>query len=134
MCVVACQRVCQEGRPSDDCSRCVCEGHQLHGEVLSATGVPVAGARVALASQPNLIRARTNTKGLFKMPGVCSGSKTLLIVSKEKFAPLTVATFNNGSKTSWVHAILKSSGEPTQGTQNTLCVVFLANAMKLRSQ
>ncbi|XP_062412851.1 cartilage intermediate layer protein 1 [Sardina pilchardus] len=111
-CPMACQRVCEEGRPSDDCSRCVCEGHLLHGEVLSATGVPLAGARVALVSQPNLVRARTNSKGLFKMPGVCSGSKTLLVINKEKFAPLTVATFNNGSKTSWVHAILKSSEKP----------------------
>ncbi|XP_041912541.1 cartilage intermediate layer protein 1 [Alosa sapidissima] len=111
-CPMACQHVCQEGRPSDDCSRCVCEGHLLHGEVLSATGVPVAGARVSLVSQPNLIRARTNSKGLFKIPGVCSGSKTLLIINKEKFAPLTIATFNNGSKTSWVHGILKSSEKP----------------------
>ncbi|XP_076134901.1 cartilage intermediate layer protein 1 [Alosa pseudoharengus] len=111
-CPMACQRVCQEGRPSDDCSRCVCEGHLLHGEVLSATGVPVAGARVSLVSQPNLIRARTNSKGLFKIPGVCSGSKTLLVINKEKFAPLTIATFNNGSKTSWVHGILKSSEKP----------------------
>ncbi|XP_012671043.1 cartilage intermediate layer protein 1 [Clupea harengus] len=111
-CPVACQRVCPEGRPSDDCSRCVCEGHLLHGEVLSATGVPVAGAQVALASQPNLIRARANTKGLFKVPGLCSGSTTQLIISKEKFAPLTISTFNNGSKTSWVHAVLKSSEKP----------------------
>lgn len=125
---VACQRVCPEGRPSEDCSRCVCEGHLLHGEVLSATGVPVPGARVALADHPQLVRARTNGEGLFKIPGACSGSKTLLLISKEKFAPVSIApTSNNSSKTSWVRVVLKSSGErrrassvqPTQDLQTT---------------
>ncbi|XP_063056535.1 cartilage intermediate layer protein 1 isoform X2 [Engraulis encrasicolus] len=112
-CQVACQRVCPEGRPSEDCSRCVCEGHLLHGEVLSATGVPVPGARVALADHPQLVRARTNGEGLFKIPGACSGSKTLLLISKEKFAPVSITpTSNNSSKTSWVRVVLKSSEKP----------------------
>uniref|UniRef100_A0A8C9SVW7 Cartilage intermediate layer protein 2 n=1 Tax=Scleropages formosus TaxID=113540 RepID=A0A8C9SVW7_SCLFO len=52
--------------------RCVCEGHMLYGEVLSLTGVPVVGARVTLAHKPKLIRTRTDNKGRFRLPGICS--------------------------------------------------------------
>uniref|UniRef100_A0A665T4J7 Cartilage intermediate layer protein 2 n=1 Tax=Echeneis naucrates TaxID=173247 RepID=A0A665T4J7_ECHNA len=83
-----------EGRPSDDCSRCVCDGHVLHGEVHSVTGVPVAGAGVALASQAK-VHVRTDAKGQFRLPGVCSSSPTLIAITKEKFAPITVSTSSN---------------------------------------
>lgn len=106
-----CQRVCIEGHPSEDCSRCVCEGHVLHGEVQSVTGVPVAGAWVALASQPKVIRARTDAKGQFLLKGVCSSSSTLISIRKEKFSPITVSTFGNTTGLSWVQAVLKSAGE-----------------------
>ena len=107
-----CQRVCNEGQPSEDCSRCVCESHVLHGEVHSVTGVPVAGAWVALASQPKVIRARTDAKGRFRLKGICSSSSTLMSIRKEKFAPITVSTFSNTTGLSWVRAVLKSAGEP----------------------
>uniref|UniRef100_A0A672YXL4 Cartilage intermediate layer protein 2 n=1 Tax=Sphaeramia orbicularis TaxID=375764 RepID=A0A672YXL4_9TELE len=57
---------------TEDCSRCVCDGHMVRGDVHSVTGVPVAGAWVALANQPKVIRARTDAKGQFRLPGVCS--------------------------------------------------------------
>uniref|UniRef100_A0A667WY91 Cartilage intermediate layer protein 2 n=1 Tax=Myripristis murdjan TaxID=586833 RepID=A0A667WY91_9TELE len=69
--------------PGTDCSRCVCDSHVLVGEVYSVTGVPVAGARVALANRPKIIRARTNVKGQFRLPGICSSSSTLLSIRKE---------------------------------------------------
>lgn len=106
-----CQRVCTEGRPSEDCSRCVCDGHSLHGEVYSVTGVPVAGAWVALASQPKVIRARTDAKGQFKLLGVCSSTSTLITIRKDKFAPVTVSTSSNTTGSSWIRAALKSAGE-----------------------
>uniref|UniRef100_A0A3Q3MKV2 Cartilage intermediate layer protein 2 n=1 Tax=Labrus bergylta TaxID=56723 RepID=A0A3Q3MKV2_9LABR len=104
-----CQIVCTEGRPSEDCSRCVCEGHVLHGEVHTVTNVPVVGAWVALANQPKVIRARTDAKGRFRLPGVCSSSSTLISIRKEKFAPITVSTSSNTTGLSWVHAVLKSA-------------------------
>lgn len=113
VCVSAanCKRECPKGRPSEDCSRCVCEGHVLQGEVLSMSGVPVAGARIALASQPKIIHARTDSKGLFRLPGVCSSSPTQLYIHKEKFAPITASTSSNSTGSSWVRAVLKSAGE-----------------------
>lgn len=106
-----CQLACPEGRPSEDCSLCVCEGHILHGEVLSVTGVPVAGAWVALAIQPKVVLARTDTKGQFRVTGVCSSSSTLISISKDKFAPVTVSSTSNTTGISWVHAVLRSAGK-----------------------
>lgn len=106
-----CQLACPEGRPSEDCSLCLCEGHILDGEALGVTGVPVAGARVALASQPKVVLARTDVKGHFRLTGVCSSSSMLISISKEKFAPVTVASTSNTTGISWVHAVLRSAGE-----------------------
>ncbi|KAM3875636.1 cartilage intermediate layer protein 1 [Diretmus argenteus] len=111
-CPAKCQRVCTEGQPNEDCSRCVCNRHILQGEVYSVTGVPVAGARVALANQPKIIRARTDAKGQFRLLGVCSSSPTLLSIRKEKFAPLAVSTSSNSTGLSWVRAVLKSAEKP----------------------
>lgn len=106
-----CQHVCPEGHPSEDCSRCVCEGHLLHGEVHSVTGVPVAGALVALASQPKVVRARTDAKGQFRLTGVCSSSSTVISIRKEKFSPIIISSSSNTTGLSWVRAVLKSAGE-----------------------
>lgn len=106
-----CQLACPEGRPSEDCSLCLCEGHILYGEALSVTGVPVAGAWVALSSQPKVVLARTDARGHFRLTGVCSSSSTLIAISKEKFAPVTVASASNATGISWVRAVLKSAGE-----------------------
>ncbi|KAG8003568.1 Cartilage intermediate layer protein 1, partial [Nibea albiflora] len=111
-CPTKCERVCAEGRPSEDCSWCVCDSHVLHGEVHSVTGVPVAGAWVALASQPKVIRARTDAKGQFRLAGVCSSSSTLISIRKEKFALTTVSTSSNTTGFSWVRAVLKSAEKP----------------------
>uniref|UniRef100_A0A4W5RF29 Cartilage intermediate layer protein 2 n=1 Tax=Hucho hucho TaxID=62062 RepID=A0A4W5RF29_9TELE len=97
---------------NEDCSRCVCVGHMLQGEVLSMTGVPVMGARIALASRPKIIRTRTDAKGLFRLPGVCSSSPTQLYIRKEKFAPATASTSSNSSGSSWVWAVLKYAEKP----------------------
>lgn len=75
------------------------------------TGAPVAGVWVALASQPKVVRARTDAKGQFKVTGVCSSSSTLITIRKEKFVPITVSTFSNTTGLSWVRAVLKSAGE-----------------------
>ncbi|XP_026202169.1 cartilage intermediate layer protein 1 [Anabas testudineus] len=112
LCPAKCQRVCTEGRPSEDCSRCVCEGHVVHGEVQSVTGVPVVGAWVGLASQPKVIPVYTDTKGQFKLTGVCSSSSTLIFIRKEKFSPITVPTSSNTTGLSWVRAVLKSAEKP----------------------
>lgn len=106
-----CQRVCTEGRPSEDCSRCVCDGHMLQGDVHSVTGVPVAGASVALASHPKVVSARTDAEGQFRLTGVCSSSSALITIRKEKFVPVTVSTYSNTTGLSWLHAVLRSAGE-----------------------
>lgn len=106
-----CQHICPEGHPSEDCSRCVCDRHILHGQVHSVTGVPVVGAWVALASQPKVVHARTDAEGQFRLSGVCSSNPTLISIGKDKFAPITVSTTSNTTGVSWVHAVLKSAGE-----------------------
>ena len=106
-----CQLVCTEGRPSEDCSRCVCVGHVLQGEVHTVTGAPVAGVYVALASEPKVVLARTDAKGQFKLEGVCSSSSTLIAIRKEKFVPITVSTFSNTTGLSQVRVVLKSAGK-----------------------
>ncbi|KAG9266588.1 cartilage intermediate layer protein 1 [Astyanax mexicanus] len=111
-CAVVCQRVCPEGRPSEDCTHCVCEGKMLEGEVLSVTGVPVSGASVAVSDRPKLIRTLTDAKGLFKIPGVCSGPETQLLISKEKYAPATVPVYSNSSESLWIRVLLRSSEKP----------------------
>lgn len=112
LCPAKCQLVCLEGRPSEDCSRCVCEGHVLRGDVRSVTGVPVAGASVALASHPKAIRARTDAQGKFRFTGVCASNSTLITISKEKFAPVTVSTSSNITGLSWLQTVLRSAEKP----------------------
>ncbi|XP_034439383.1 cartilage intermediate layer protein 1 [Hippoglossus hippoglossus] len=111
-CPARCQLVCTDGRPSEDCSRCVCVGHVLHGEVHSVTGAPVAGVYVALASEPKVVLARTDAKGQFKLEGVCSSSSTSIAIRKEKFVPITVSTFSNATGLSQVRVVLKSAEKP----------------------
>lgn len=111
-CPVKCQHVCMEGRPSDDCSHCVCDNHILYGQVQSVTGAPVVGAWVTLASQPKVVLTRTDAKGLFRLSGICSSSSTLISIGKEKFAPAAVSTWSNTTGLSWVHAVLKSAEKP----------------------
>ncbi|MFT7798734.1 cartilage intermediate layer protein 1-like [Arapaima gigas] len=111
-CPAPCQRTCPEGNPSKDCSHCVCEGHMVYGEVLSLTGVPVAGARVALAQKPKLHRAQTNGKGQFKLPGICANDATLVTITKEKFAPLMISSVSKSTRVSVVKAVLRSSEKP----------------------
>lgn len=118
-CAALCRRVCPEGRPSDDCSRCVCEGHLLFGEVLGITGAPVAGALVSLAGGPKSVHVRTDAKGLFSFRGVCSGERTLVTVAKEKFAPVTVPSSSNSTGRSWVKAVVRSSGGSQTSPERT---------------
>ncbi|XP_062869130.1 cartilage intermediate layer protein 1 [Trichomycterus rosablanca] len=111
-CPVLCPLVCPEGRPSEDCNYCVCKGQTLKGEVLSVAGAPVSGASVAVADLPSVIRAHTDTNGLFEIAGMCSGLESRLLISRDKFAPATVPVFRNSSKSLWVRAFLRSSDVP----------------------
>uniref|UniRef100_A0A3P8YXC6 Ig-like domain-containing protein n=2 Tax=Esox lucius TaxID=8010 RepID=A0A3P8YXC6_ESOLU len=111
-CPSQCKLECPGGHASDDCSRCVCAGHVLQGEVLSITGVPLAGATIALSSQPKIILTHTDSMGLFRLPGVCSSSPTQLYIRKERFAPVMAYTSSNGSMSSWIRAVLKSAEKP----------------------
>ncbi|XP_060720615.1 cartilage intermediate layer protein 1 [Tachysurus vachellii] len=111
-CPAVCQLVCPVGHPNKECSHCVCEGQTLRGEILSVTGVPVSGASVAVADQPNVTRAQTDDNGLLKIYGMCSSPETRLLISKEKFAPATVPVFRNSSRNLWVRAFLRSSEKP----------------------
>uniref|UniRef100_A0A8C1AT71 Cartilage intermediate layer protein 2 n=1 Tax=Cyprinus carpio carpio TaxID=630221 RepID=A0A8C1AT71_CYPCA len=111
-CPVACKRVCPGGRPSKDCSYCMCEGQTLYGEVFSITGVPVPNATVALASQAKVVRAHTDAKGQFKIDGLCTTPQTRVVIMKDKFAPVTLPVSNNSTDELWVRAILRSSEKP----------------------
>ncbi|KAM8889502.1 cartilage intermediate layer protein 1 isoform 1-T1 [Synchiropus picturatus] len=111
-CPVKCQRVCTEGRPSEDCSSCVCDRHVLHGEVHTVTGVPVEGAQVYLAKEPKVVRAQTDEKGQFRLQGPCSSDVKLITIKKEKYAPNTVSPTSNTTGSWWVRAVLKSAEKP----------------------
>ncbi|XP_029003854.1 cartilage intermediate layer protein 1 [Betta splendens] len=111
-CPAKCQLACSEGEPSPDCSRCACEGHVLHGEVQSVTGVPVGGASVALANRPQVVLTRSDATGRFRLPGVCSSSSSLILVRKERFSPVTASSSSNSTGRSWVRAVLKSAEKP----------------------
>lgn len=109
--IVACKRVCPGGRPNKDCSYCICDGQTLHGEVFTVTGVPVANATVALASQAKVIRAHTDAKGQFKIERLCTNPQTQVIIRKDKFAPITLPVSINSTDELWVRAVLRSSGK-----------------------
>lgn len=109
--IVACKRVCPGGRPNKDCSYCICDGQALHGEVFTVTGVPVADATVALASQAKVIRAHTDSKGQFKIEGLCTNPQSQVIIRKDKFAPITLPVSINSTDELWVRAVLRSSGK-----------------------
>lgn len=106
-----CKLKCSEGQPSEDCSLCVCEGHMLFGDIQTVTGVPLAGASVALTSHPKVIRTLTDTKGQFTLSGVCSSTSTSIAINKEKFVPVVVSTSSNATGVSWLRAVLTSAGE-----------------------
>ncbi len=132
---VSCQRVCPGGRPSKNCSYCICDGQTLHGEVFSVTGVPVPNATVALASQAKVVHAHTDAKGQFKIDGLCTSPQTRVVIRKDKFAPITLPVSNNSTDELWVRAILRSSGKekkkPLDMDDPTL--IFLCNVALLVS-
>lgn len=113
---VACKRVCPGGHPNKDCSYCICDGQTLQGEVFSVTGVPVANATVALASQAKVIRAHTDAKGQFKIEGLCTNPQTRVVIRKDKFAPITLPVSINSTDELWVRAVLQSSGKEIKNT------------------
>jgi len=108
---VACKRVCPGGRPNKDCSYCICDGQTLQGEVFSITGVPVANATVALASQANVIRAYSDAKGQFKIKGLCTNPQSRVLIQKDKFSPITLPVSINSTNELWVRGVLRSSGK-----------------------
>lgn len=111
-CPDKCPMVCAEGQPSQDCSRCVCEGNALRGEVHTVTGVPVAGAKVGLADRPAVTLAQTDPRGHFILHGVCSSVPTRLSVRKERFSPALVSARSNATGLSWVRVVLASTEKP----------------------
>lgn len=115
--IVACKRVCPGGRPNKDCSYCICDGQTLHGEVFTVTGVPVADATVALASQAKVIRAHTDSKGQFKIEGLCTNPQSQVIIRKDKFAPITLPVSINSTDELWVRAVLRSSGKEEENVK-----------------
>nr|XP_033812394.1 cartilage intermediate layer protein 2 [Geotrypetes seraphini] len=108
----ACPLTCIADGVNKDCSGCSCHDHVLEGRVFSTEGMPLANAKVALQEKPLDILTTSGQSGGFRVLGICADGKTNVTIRLEKYAPATLPTIINGSKTSSVQVVLRRVEKP----------------------
>ncbi|XP_032031037.1 cartilage intermediate layer protein 1 isoform X1 [Hylobates moloch] len=84
----ACDLTCPMGQVNADCDACMCQDFMLHGAVSLPGGAPASGATVYLLTKTPKLLTRTDSDGRFRIPGLCPDGKSILKITKVKFAPI----------------------------------------------
>lgn len=102
------------GRVNAECDACMCEDHVLHGMVSLADGAPAAEATVYVQSENLKLLTESDSKGGFRIPGVCPDGKNILKIKKARYATVTVPIPESTKKSSIIHVRLKRAGNYRQ--------------------
>ncbi|KAM4706934.1 cartilage intermediate layer protein 2 [Discoglossus pictus] len=130
-----CHLSCAKGLANVACSACTCANHLLLGKVWSTYGSVLPNASVFLKDK---LLAKTDQHGQFRVPGICADGQTNVTVILDGFSSVTVLNQKNGSKNSYIEAVLKRHEKPymvhnpyskirRQGQKVTLCCEATGN-------
>ncbi|XP_067873752.1 cartilage intermediate layer protein 1 [Heterodontus francisci] len=133
-----CELRCTMGRVNAECSRCMCEEHLLYGSVHLQDGAPASKATVHLWGNSDKVLTVCDTKGKFRIPGLCPDGKTALKIKKAYYGTAVVTLSVNNSKMSTIEVKLKRSEKPYirkqpvskvrhEGQSVTFCCKVLCN-------
>ncbi|XP_028920452.1 cartilage intermediate layer protein 1 [Ornithorhynchus anatinus] len=109
-----CDLSCTVGRVNADCDACMCEDFVLRGAVSLPDGSPAAGAAVHLLTHLQTLKplTRVDARGRFRVPGLCPDGRSVLRLTKAKFAPLDLTVPKTGRKEASVQARFSRAGIP----------------------
>ncbi|XP_061855014.1 cartilage intermediate layer protein 1 [Colius striatus] len=108
----ACNLTCPMGRVNADCDSCMCEDVTLHGKVSLEDGSPAAEARVYLQAKKLKLLTTVDSKGTFRIPGICPDGKNTLKIKKAKYATATVTVPESNRRNLAIQVQLQRSGKP----------------------
>ncbi|XP_023353831.1 cartilage intermediate layer protein 1 [Sarcophilus harrisii] len=100
----ACDMSCTMGQVNADCDACMCEDFVLHGVISLPGGGPATGATVHLLTKTVKPLTQTDSNGRFRIPGLCPDGKTVLKITKAKFAPILLTMPKTNKKMATVSA------------------------------
>ncbi|XP_053558902.1 cartilage intermediate layer protein 2 [Bombina bombina] len=104
-----CHQLCTTANAIRACSACTCASHILLGKVLSSYGSVLPNAKVFLKEK---LLGTSDTYGQFRIPGICADGHINLTVHMDGFSSVTLQNTKNGSKLSYIEAILKRQEKP----------------------
>lgn len=100
----ACDLTCSMGQVNADCDACMCQDFMLYGAVSLPGGDPAPGATVYLLTKTPKPLTQTDRNGRFRVPGLCPDGKSILKITKAKFAPITLTMPKTSRKSATVSA------------------------------
>ncbi|XP_044085575.1 cartilage intermediate layer protein 1 isoform X3 [Neovison vison] len=104
LCPPACDLTCPMGQVNADCDACMCQDFMLHGAVSLPGGAPASGATVYLLTKKPKPLTKTDSSGRFRIPGLCPDGKSILKITKAKFAPIMLKMPKTSLKAATVNA------------------------------
>lgn len=106
----ACDMTCSMGQVNADCDACMCQDFVLHGVVSLPGGAPASGATVYLMTKTLKPLTRTDRSGKFRVPGLCPDGKSILKITKTKFAPIKLTVPRTKLKSATINAEFVRAG------------------------
>ncbi|XP_031199823.1 cartilage intermediate layer protein 1 [Mastomys coucha] len=103
-CTTACDLTCPMGQVNADCDACMCQDFMLHGAISLPGGGPAPGATVYLLAKAPKMLTQTDSSGRFRVPGLCPDGKTILKITKTKFAPIMITMPKTSLKSATINA------------------------------
>lgn len=96
---------------SAPCRPAACPEHTLQGAVVSAAGAALPDARVYLEGRPPVLLARSDTRGAFRVTGLCVNIGANVSAHRDGFAPGLAPVVSNGTGLLVAHIVLQKLGE-----------------------
>lgn len=118
----ACDLTCPMGQVNAECDACMCQDFVLHGAVSLPGGAPASGATVYLLTKTPKLLTKTDSSGRFRVPGLCPDGKSILKITKTKFAPIMLKMPKTSLKAATVNAEFRRAGIVLQGNGCSLGV------------
>lgn len=106
----ACDLTCTMGMANADCDACMCQDFVLHGAVSLPGGMPASGATVYLLTKMPKPLTQTDSSGRFRVPGLCPDGKSILKITKTKFAPMMLTMPKTSLKAATINAEFVRAG------------------------
>ncbi|XP_032720591.1 cartilage intermediate layer protein 1 [Lontra canadensis] len=100
----ACDLTCPMGQVNADCDACMCQDFMLHGAISLPGGAPASGATIYLLTKKPKPLTKTDSSGRFRVPGLCPDGKSILKITKAKFAPIMLTMPKTRLKAATVNA------------------------------